>query len=124
MVKSVESREVSVPVLRSLSATAPEVSKSSTGSRTAEVEIAIEAERVAQEGKELDNEVKGYDDWGDATNEEIEEAMRNIDDWRKQLSKIQDRIFFNEEECPAFRPYLCLADQVVQFDGKPQGRNE
>ena len=70
VVKSAESREVPIPVSRPLSATAPEVTNSSTRSRTAEVEIAIEAERVAQEGKELDNEVKGYDDWGNGYFEE------------------------------------------------------
>ena len=48
--------------------------------RDAEVEVSVEAERVALEVKKLEKHVKKYDDWGDATNEEIEEAMRSADD--------------------------------------------
>ena len=70
---------------------------SSTQAKTAEVKTAIEAERVAEEGKKLDGEIKRYDDWGDASNEEIEEAMRKITDWDRRLSKIQDRIYFIKE---------------------------
>ena len=61
--------------------------------KIAEVEVAVEAERVALEGKKLEKDVNKYDDWGDATNEEIEEAMRSADDWENRLCKIQDRIY-------------------------------
>ena len=63
----------------------------------AEVENTIEAKRVTAEGKELEKEVKRYDDWGDASNEEIEKAMRNIEEWKKRLCKIQDRIYLIEK---------------------------
>ena len=65
--------------------------------RAAEVKVKVEAKRVSAEGKKLDNEVKRYNDWGDASNEEIEEAMSSIEDWRKRLCKIQDRIYLMEE---------------------------
>ena len=61
--------------------------------RDAEVEVSIEAERVALEVTKLEKHVKKYDDWGDATNEEIEEAMRSADGWKNRLCKIQDRIY-------------------------------
>ena len=57
--------------------------------KAAEVKNMIEAKRVAAEGKELDEEIKRYDEWGDASNEEIEKAMRSIEEWRIRLSKIQ-----------------------------------
>ena len=57
----------------------------------------MEAERVAEEDKKLDGEIKKYDDWGDVSNKEIEEVMRKIEDWDRRLSKIQDRIYFIKE---------------------------
>ena len=39
----------------------------SSRAKTAEVKTAIEAERISAEGKELDSEIKRYNDWGDAT---------------------------------------------------------
>ena len=70
--------------------------------KTAEIKTAIEAKRVAAEGKELQNEITRYDDWGDATNKEIEEAMRNTEEWKKLLSKIQDRIYSMKENVQIF----------------------
>ena len=61
--------------------------------KDAKVKISIEAERAALEGKELDKEINRYHDWGDASNEEIEEAMGKIEDWKRRLSKIEDRIY-------------------------------
>ena len=46
--------------------------------------------------------MKEYDDWGDATNEEIEEAMRNIEEGKKRLSKIQERIYLMKKIVKAF----------------------
>ena len=70
--------------------------------KTAEVKTANEDERVAAEGKELENEITRYSDWGDATNEEIEEVMRNAEEWKKRLSKIQDRIYSIKENVQLF----------------------
>ena len=70
--------------------------------KTAEVKTAIEAERVVAESKELENEISRYDDWGDATNEEIEEAMRNTEEWKRRLSTIQDRIYSMKENVQLF----------------------
>ena len=61
--------------------------------KNAEVDVTIEAERVASEVNELEKEVNRYDDWGDASNEEIEEAMRKVENWKGCFSKIEDRIY-------------------------------
>ena len=70
--------------------------------QTAAVKTAIEAERVAAEGRELDTEINKYDDWGDATNEEVEEAMRSTEEWKRRLSIIQDRIYSMKENVQLF----------------------
>ena len=70
--------------------------------KDAEADVSIEAEIVSAEGKKLDKEVKKYDDWGDATNEEIEEAMRKTENWEKRLSKIQDRIYLMKRNVERF----------------------
>ena len=97
VIGSTRAQAVPDPVTRPSSTPAPEILSSSTQAKTAEVKSAIEAERIADEGKKLDGEIKGYDDWGDASNEEIEEAMRKIEDWNRRLSKIQDRIYSMKE---------------------------
>ena len=61
--------------------------------KNAEVEVTIEAERVASEVSGLVKEVNKYDDWGDASNEEIEEAIRKVESWKRRFSKIEDRIY-------------------------------
>ena len=61
--------------------------------KDAKVEISIEAERAALEGQKLDREINRYHDWGDASNEEIEQALRKVEDWKSRLSKIEDRIY-------------------------------
>ena len=98
VVKSTRAQAVPEPTASEpASAPAPEIFRSSTQARIAEVKTTIEAERIFEEGKKLDSEIKGYDDWGDASNEEIEEAMRKVEDWNKRLSKIQDRIYSMKE---------------------------
>ena len=51
---------------------------------------------------ELEKEINKYDDWGDATNEEVEEAMRNTEEWKRRLSIIQDRIYSMKENVQIF----------------------
>ena len=94
---SVASRPVPTPAQENLDSSARAKS-------AAEVKNAIEAERVAEEGKELDNEIKRYNDWGDANNEEIEKAMRSIEGWKRRLSRIQDRIYSIKEKVQLFDP--------------------
>ena len=65
-----------------MSAPTPENSNPSTKAKTAEVKTAIEAERISVEGNELDNEIKRYNDWGDATIEEIEKVMGKKEEWK------------------------------------------
>ena len=103
VVKSTSAQAAPTPAVSiPLSAPAQETPTPSSRIKTAEVEITIDAERVAEEGKELDNEIKEYDDWGDATNEEIEEAMRNVEEWKKRLSKIQERIYSMKKNAQLF----------------------
>ena len=79
--------------------------------RDAEVEVSVEAERVALEVKKLEKHVKKYDDWGDATNEEIEEAMRSADGWKNRLYKIQDRIYSMKKN---FQLYNLSSTELTQ----------
>ena len=59
--------------------------------KAAEAEIMVEDDIVTREGKKLESEVEKVE-WEEATNEEIEEAMGMIDDWKKRFTKLQDRI--------------------------------
>ena len=83
--------------------------------KAAEVKNVIKAERVDTEGKKLENEVTRYNDWGDATNEEIEEAMRNVEEWKKRLSKIEDRIFLMKKNV---KLYNLTNDELTRFVSK------
>ena len=37
-----------------------------------------------------------YDEWGDVSNEEIEEAMSNVEVCKRHFSEIHDRIYSNK----------------------------
>ena len=105
VVKSARAQAIPVPATPAPAISRPSsapIPDQSTRVKAAEVKASIEAKRIATEGKELDKEIKRYDDWGDASNEEIEEAMRNIEEWKKRLSKIQDRIYSMEENVQLF----------------------
>ena len=118
VVSTTRTQAVPTPVTSSpMSAPTPENSNSSTKAKTAEVKTAIEAERISAEGKELDKEIKKYNDWGDATNEEIEKTMGKIEEWRKRLSKIQDRIYLMKENVQLFElPNLELTKSVSMME--------
>ena len=36
--------------------------------------------------------IEMYDEWGDVSNEEIEEAMSNVEVWKRHFSEIHDKI--------------------------------
>ena len=61
--------------------------------RAAEVEVQVDAERIVSDGNQLSEEYMKYDDWGDASNEEVEEAARSIKDWRKKFRWLEDRVY-------------------------------
>ena len=86
--------------------------------KNAEVEVTIEAERVASEVSGLVKEVNKYDDWGDASNEEIEEAMRKVENWKGCFSKIEDRIYSMKKNVLL---YALSMSYVHQYDGESEG---
>ena len=74
---------------------APASGSMNTGNRTksAEADVTVDAEIIATEAKKLSKEVNKFLDWGDATNEEIEAAMNNTEEWKKRFNRIQEKIF-------------------------------
>ena len=63
-----------------------------TGKIKAEAEIKVEDDIITKEGKKLEEEVEKVENWEEATNEEIEEAMSMTEGWKKRLSKLENRI--------------------------------
>ena len=55
--------------------------------RAAQVEVDIDAEIVASEGKKLTVEVNINKKWDELTDHEIEIAMNNIGEWKKRFDK-------------------------------------
>ena len=108
VVKSVRAQAVPTPISASANETLNAI-------KAAEVENVIEAERVADQGKELENEITKYDDWGNATNEEIEEAMRDIEEWRKLLSKIEDRVYLIKNNVKLFNLFSVKLTESVDM---------
>ena len=74
---------------------APAPGSMNTGNRTrsAEADVTVDAEIIATEAKKLSKEVNTFSDWGDATDEEIEAAVNNTEEWRKRFKRIQEKIF-------------------------------
>ena len=64
---------------------------SSLALRSAKADIEIDADIISTEGKKLAAEIHKFDDWGEAENEEIEETMHRIEDWKKRFAKIQEK---------------------------------
>ena len=58
----------------------------------AEAEIKVEDDSITKEGKTLEEEVEKVENWEEATNEEIEEAMSMTKGWKNRLSKLENRI--------------------------------
>ena len=71
----------------------PDATNQSQAVSNALADVKVDAEMVATEGKELAAKVNKYLDWSDATNDEIELAMANIEGWQKKFTKIREKSF-------------------------------
>ena len=99
---SVVAASTSTPTLDPMSAPTTGYFIPSTQVKAAKVKNVIEAERISEEVTDWDKEIKRYDDWGNATNEEIEKAMRSIEEGRRRMAKIQDIIYSMKENVQLF----------------------
>ena len=61
--------------------------------KVAEIEVRIGGEKVNLGVKELQAEVRKYDDWNSAPSHVIEIAMKSIESWLKQLHDLQDLVW-------------------------------
>ena len=66
---------------------------SSLALRSAKADIEIDADIISTEGKKLAAEIYKFDDWEEAENDEIEEAMHNIEDGNSRERLV------NEKKC-------------------------
>ena len=66
-------------------------SHESREAKAALASIEVDASVISSLGKELAEEINKYADWGEAESHEIEEAMNNIEGWKKRFDKIQDK---------------------------------
>ena len=91
--KSVQSNATR-PINVSMPGLAPQTpANQSQAVNNAMADVEVDAEIVATEGKELAAKVNKYMDWSEATNDEIELAMANIDGWEKKFAKIREKSF-------------------------------
>jgi hypothetical protein len=79
-----------VPVV---AAPAPDSINTGYRTRSAEADVTVDAEIIATEAKKLSKEVNKFPDWGDASNEEIEAAMNNTEEWTKRCNRIREKVF-------------------------------
>ena len=61
--------------------------------KMAEADTKVDAEIIDAEAKKLSKEIDKFADWGEASNDQIETAMNQIDDWKKRFSRIQEKLF-------------------------------
>ena len=66
---------------------------SSLALKSAQADIEIDADIIKSEDKKLKTEIYKFDDWEEAENDEIEEAMHNIEDWNSRERLV------NEKKC-------------------------
>ena len=60
--------------------------------KKAQVNVEVDTESVGKEALSLEEELKKYSDWGDASDEEIEEYMAKIDTWTRRMVKIREKV--------------------------------
>ena len=61
--------------------------------RAAQVEIDIAMQIIVDDGSVLSKEISQFDDWADATDNEIEVAMQKFDNWKKKMEKLRQKSF-------------------------------
>ena len=69
----------------------PAATSQSQAVNNAMADVKVDAEIVTTEGNELAAKVNKYLDWSEATNDEIELAMANIDGWERKFAKIREK---------------------------------
>ena len=65
---------------------------SSLEKKKAQVNVDLDAEEVSKEGVSLEHECRKYDDWEEADDEEVEEYMGKIEEWRKRFLKMNEKV--------------------------------
>ena len=89
-VQSISTRPVNVP----MSGVAPTAATNQSQAVTnAMADVKVDAEIVTTEGKERAAKVNKYLDWSEATNDEVELAMANIDGWERKFAKIREKFY-------------------------------
>ena len=61
--------------------------------QAAEADVTVDDEIISTDGNKLAKEIQKFAEWEDASDERIEAAIGNIDDWKRKFAKIQDRLF-------------------------------
>ena len=74
-------------------AAAPAATNQSQAVSNAMADVEVDVEIVTNEGNELAAKVNKYLDWSEATNDEIELAMSNIDGWERKFAKIREKCY-------------------------------
>ena len=93
-----------VPVV---AAPAPDSINTGYRTRSAEADVTVDAEIIATEAKKLSKEVNKFPDWGDASNEEIETAMNNTEEWTKRCNRIREKVFSIKRNVLKFICQIC-----------------
>ena len=65
---------------------------SSLEKKKAQVNVDLDAEEVSKEGVSLEHECRKYNDWEEADDEEVEEYMGKIEEWRKRFLKMNEKV--------------------------------
>ena len=71
----------------------PDATNQSQFVSNAMTDVKVDAEIVSTEGKELAAKVNKYLDRSEATNDEIELAMADIDGWERKFAKIREKCY-------------------------------
>ena len=65
---------------------------SEEGKRKAKVEVEITAKVIAEDGKLLSAEVNKIGDWGLEEDMVIETAVRNVENWKKRMERLVEKL--------------------------------
>ena len=93
--------------------------------RAAQVEVDVDADIVAREGKKLTTEININQKWEELTDHEIEIAMGKIGDWKKRFDKIEEKGWnikrntgsfnLNEDKLRSTQAMIATLEQELEF---------
>ena len=93
--------------------------------RAAQVEVDVDADIVAREGKKLTAEININQKWEELTDHEIEIAMGKIGDWKKRFDKIEEKGWnikrntgsfnLNEDKLRSTQAMIATLEQELEF---------